>query len=153
MTAPPKPDHAAGPDWSRAFRHPVKIRFYQADPAGILYFGRIFELVGDAFEELMRAAGIDMDALLRHDTLATPIVHAEADFSGPMRVGEELWVAALVERIGASSASMIYRVEGKDGSLRATANVIHVWVGARTWRKVEVPAEVRAKLERYTSAG
>ena len=125
------------------------MRFYQADPAGILYYGRIFELVGDAFEEMVRAAGIDIVALVRLETLATPIVHAEADYAGPMRVGDHLVVSALVERVGGSSVSVVYRIEGENGEVRATARVVHVWIDARPWRKVPVPDEIREKLAAF----
>jgi YbgC/YbaW family acyl-CoA thioester hydrolase len=125
------------------FEHRVRVRFYQADPAQVLYFGRIFELVGDAYEELMRAAGFDVEALLRLEKYATPIVHCEADYRRPMRVGEPLVVRVLVEQVGASSVTMGYAIVGEDGETRATAQVVHVWVDGATFRKAELPIEAR----------
>lgn len=128
------------------FEHRVRVRFYQADPAGVLYFGRVFELVGDAYEELLRQAGVDVDALLRLEEHATPIVHAEADFKRPMRVGEEIVVRATVERVGESSVAVAYTLEGTDGKLRATARVVHVWIEGQNFRKVSIPEGIRAIL-------
>lgn len=129
------------------FEHTVRIRFYQADPAAVLFYGRIFELVQETFEELLRATGLDVDGWLNLRTFATPIVHAEADYRRPIQVGEAVTVHAVIEHIGTSSLAMAYTVLGPQGDLRATARVVHVFVDGRSFTKTAIPDEVRARLE------
>ena len=35
-----------------AFEHRHRVRFHQSDPAGVLFFGRVFELAESTYEEL-----------------------------------------------------------------------------------------------------
>lgn len=134
------------------FEHLHRVRFHQSDPAGVLFFGRVFELVESTYEELCRAAGIDIDALLKQHVYTTPIVHAEADYHAPIVVGEEVTIQALVDRIGKSSIHLVYRIVGPSGDLRVTVRVVHVHVDARTWDTAPIPDDMRTRLEQFSGS-
>lgn len=136
-------DHPA----AAPFEHTARIHFYQADPATVLFYGRLFELVQDTFEELLRSAGVDVDDLLALRSFATPIVHAEADYFRPIFAGEAVTVRGVIEHLGESSFTLSYSVFGHAGDLRATARVVHVCVDRRAFTKIRIPEAVRRQLE------
>lgn len=137
---------------SAPFSHATRVRFHQADPAGVLFYGRVFELVNDAYEELVRAAGFVYDDHFGMLDYATPVVHVEADYKRPMAAGERLVVELTVTRIGRASFTMAFRILGADGVERATGNVVHAFVSAATFQTIEIPAAVRAGLDAYLIA-
>ncbi|MFN2114679.1 MAG: acyl-CoA thioesterase [Anaerolineae bacterium] len=134
-----------------AFEHLQRIRFHQCDPAGVLFYGRVFEVVESAYEELCRAAGLDIQALMDQEVHTTPIVRAEADYLSPVRVGEEVTVRAVVERLGGSSIHIAYSIVGADGTERIRAKVVHVFVAADGWSTTEIPPDVRAAYLRFAA--
>jgi len=136
---------------SEPFRHTVRIRFHQADPAGILFYGRVYELVNEAYEELVRALGFVYDDHFGMTGYATPVVHVETDYRRPMAAGEALVVTLTISRMGRSSFTLHFTITGEDGEPRATGNVVHVFVDAAKLTTIEIPAAVREALRRYAT--
>lgn len=135
------------------FTHQARIRFHQADPAGVLFYGRVFELVNNAYEELVRDAGFVYDDHFGLKNYATPVVHVEADYVRPMAAGEMLTTRLSIARIGRSSFTLAFAIHGEDGLARAGGNVIHAFVRADTFTTIEIPEVVRSALDRYRSSG
>jgi len=129
-----------------ALEHSARVRFHQADPAGLLFFGRFFELVNDAYEDLIRAAGPAFDGLVGLKRYATPVVHAEADYYRPIRLGESVTVRLTIERIGRTSVTYDFEVVGPDGDRRAHGRVVHVLVDSATLTKLPIGEEMRQAL-------
>jgi acyl-CoA thioesterase FadM len=115
----------------------------------VLFYGRVFELVEETYEVFLRAIGFDVDAAMRLEGLTTPVVHADADFARPIRVGDEITVRLAVSRIGASSFTMEYAFLGADGVTSATARVTHVAIEAPDWRARPLPDDLRTRLDPY----
>lgn len=134
---------------SAPFAHTVRLRFHQADPAGVLFYGRVYELVNDAYEELVRDAGFEYDDHFGLTDYATPVVHVEADYKRPMLPGEVLTVELAITRLGRSSFTLAFSIVGADRQMRATGNIVHAFVNAETFNTIEIPGHVRAALERY----
>ena len=129
-----------------ALEHRARVRFHQADPAGVLFFGRVFELVSDAFEELIRSAGIAFDAVDSLRGFTTPIVHAEADYREPLRVGDDVMVRLQLSRIGKSSLAYRFDIRGPAGESRVTGQIVHVYVATEGFATRPLPADLRAAL-------
>jgi len=137
----------AEPEGSAQFEFPTHVRFHQADPAGVLFFGRVFELVSDAYEELIRAAGLPYEDYFTIRKYATPVVHAEVDYERPLRVGDEVVVRLEIERIGRSSLGFAFEILGPERDVRARGHVVHVFVDAQAFTTIPVPPTVRTALE------
>ena len=78
-------------------RHSVTVRLHHTDAAGVLFYSRLFELVQEAFETAMEAGGLPLGELLRDRGFRIPVVHAEADYTAPVRVGDVLEVRLAFE--------------------------------------------------------
>lgn len=127
------------------FSHRTTVRFSQVDAAGILYFSRALELCHEAFEAFLADRGMPLSPQqFRGGGVLLPIVHAEVDFSAPMRLGDEVEVQVSVGKQGTSSITFSFRLLGHDGALRATAHHVHVATDPATFAAVPLPEAVRA---------
>lgn len=132
-----------------AFEHVVTVRFHEVDKAGIVFFGRVFEYCHVVFEEMLHEVlGNDMAAVFEGGRWGMPLVHAEADYKRPMRIGDRLRIRLEVERLGRRSITLRYTVAGEDGDVRATARLVHAFVDMERFASRPVPPELAQGLAR-----
>jgi 1,4-dihydroxy-2-naphthoyl-CoA hydrolase len=110
------------------FEHAFEVRLHDTDAAGVLFFAHLLRHAHDAYESLMGAAGFPLKSLLGNG-IALPIVHAEADFKAPMRLGDRIRVEVTVADIRRRSFSLDYRFLDSQGLLLARAGTVHVLKG------------------------
>lgn len=124
-------------------RHRVTVRLHHTDAAGVLFYGRLFELAQEAFEEALAAGGLSLADLLRDGGFRLPVVHAEADYRSAVRVGDVLEVRTAFE---AGNRSLRVEADFVDAAGRqvATVRVVHAVVDQATGTAVELPDAVRA---------
>jgi 1,4-dihydroxy-2-naphthoyl-CoA hydrolase len=125
-----------------------KVRMHDTDMAGLLYFARQFRFANDALEDFFQSEGYTFDNI--HDqNYAFVIVHAEADYLAPLRVGDKLEVHMHVEKIGNSSITFIYNIFKENQELIGTVKTVHVTIDRRSGQKASIPDEYRQKLSKY----
>jgi YbgC/YbaW family acyl-CoA thioester hydrolase len=133
---------------SNIFNSSVTIKFHQADPAGIMFFGHVFTLAHDTYEAFIQACGfVWKDWFLDHKYLI-PIRHTECDFLRPFRAGETYQIEAEVIEFSSSSFIMQYRFS-KDQHKHAVVKMVHTCLDQKTFQKTELPATVKQSLERF----
>jgi YbgC/YbaW family acyl-CoA thioester hydrolase len=132
-----------------AFTHEITVRFHEVDRAGIAFYGRVFQYVHVAFEELLLAMGPGWTSVFDGDGWGMPLVHAEADFKRPMALHDRLVITAEVTAMSKRSLTFEFRVVGaEDGVLRATARQVHAFVDLAAFEPISMPDELRAGLDR-----
>ncbi len=129
------------------FVYRTRVRFHQADPAGVLFVGRLFELISDAYEEFVEAAGLRFDAVGSLGGMTTPIVRVEADYRQAVRIGEVVVVRLRLERLGESSLTYSFQLLGPEGNVRTTGRVVHAFVRLPDFAKIAMPGHVRQAFE------
>lgn len=123
-----------------SFVHRTTVRFFQVDRAGILFFGRVFEMCHAAYEEALLASGNRIDAMIASDGVGMPLVHTEADFIAPMRLHDRLDVLPQVEGLSERSVTFGYRIVGSDdGKLRARTKLVHAFVDLKSFKATRAP--------------
>lgn len=129
------------------FTYPITIKFGEVDAAGIVYFARVFDYFHRAFESLLESLDAPMASLLQQEAWIMPIVHAEADYRKPMRLGDKLRVQVTVESLGKHSLTLLYKVEGCEGSdLRVEGKHVHVFIAKSGMRPIPIPSAIHAKF-------
>jgi 4-hydroxybenzoyl-CoA thioesterase len=128
----------------------IKVRFGDADPAGLVYYPVIFHYFHIALEEFFGArCGISYDRLIAEERLGFPTVKSEAEFFAPLVYGDEVDLEVFVSRVGRSSAVFEYRAtRASDGKLCARATNIQVAMNMETRRAVPIPEAYRQAFER-----
>ena len=124
-------------------RHSVTVRLHHTDAAGVLFYSRLFELVQEAFETAMEAGGLPLGELLRDGGFRIPVVHAEADYTAPVRVGDVLEVRLAFEA-GTRSLRVKADIVDVAGRQAAAVTVVHAAVSAATGKAVPLPDALRA---------
>jgi YbgC/YbaW family acyl-CoA thioester hydrolase len=143
--APAAADVATGP-----IELPVRIRFLECDPQGVLAHPRYLDLFDDTYMRLntTRMGGF---ASFMRGGIETLVVKTEVEFTRSARAEEELVVVLDLERLGRSSVTLRYRALGAaDGEPRATARTTYVCAAVGEGRSVAFPAWMR---ERYLALG
>jgi len=129
-----------------AFETTFQVRFGHVDPAGIVYFPRIFDYLHDVFEEVWeKHVGARYYELLLERRIGFPVVHTDVDFDHPLRFGDRPRVLVTCFKLGRTSIGLRYRIL-KDDALCVDARLVTVCVDTRTMTSLEIPAEFRERF-------
>lgn len=105
-------------DTASPFVYRTRVAFHQADPAGVLFFGRYAELWQEAYEGFIAARGIDYADWFGQTKRSTPIRRVEADHLRPIFAGEAVTVRVTVARVGATSFTLAMTACGSGSDRR-----------------------------------
>jgi len=133
------------------FLYHTTIKIYHTDAAGILFFGHLFMIAYDAFQEFSEGIGLGVGTILRNEEYILPVVHAEADYAAPLYVGDRITVRVRVERLGTSSVTISYSFAGENGNALGSAKTVHVAVSRATHAAIPLPRTLRDVLEKHVS--
>lgn len=124
-----------------AFERQITPRFHEVDRAGIAFYGRVFEYCHVVYEELWAALTDGKGLVTAFDELGfgTPIVHTEADYRRPMRMGQPLTIALTVAEITERTFTLAYDVRGADGAQHADVKVVHVAIDMARFKPIPLP--------------
>lgn len=137
---------------SKSFVTQLQVRFGDVDPAGIVYFPKIYEYVHEAFEELWDVhVGKRYYYLIGEEQLGFPLVHSEVDFKHPLHFGDRPVVRVTTFKVGTSSLGLHYRFM-LDEVLCVDARMTVVCVELAELKNRPIPAAYRAKFEEILEA-
>lgn len=125
-----------------------RIKLGDTDAAGRLYFAAAFRIAHDAFEESMTSAGLSVAEMIHEGKIGFPVVHAEATYVAPLRVGDMVFVTTMIKKAGHSSANFMHEIKTAAGEVAISVQLIHVAVSAKTGKTIKLPARIRAMLSR-----
>lgn len=130
-----------------AFETGFQVRFGHVDPAGIVYFPRIFDYLHDVFEELWEEwIGVRYYHLLLDRRIGFPLVHSDVDFEAMLRFGDRPTVRVTCFRLGRSSLGLRYRIS-RDDVQCVHARLVTVCVNTDTMRPTPIPDAFRERFE------
>ncbi|MGB8317975.1 MAG: acyl-CoA thioesterase, partial [Ignavibacteriaceae bacterium] len=72
-----------------------RISFYDCDPAGILFFARVYEICHSAYEEMIQSFNFK-DDYWTNENFVVPILKSEASYHKPIRYDEMITVEIAV---------------------------------------------------------
>lgn len=127
----------------------IRVRFGDADPAGLVYYPTIFHYFHIALEEFFaNICGIEYHKLMADERIGFPTVNAKTEFFVPLVYGDDIDVGIYVSTIGRSSATFEYEIKRvSDGVLCARSTQVHVCMNLDTRRAVSIPDKYRQILD------
>ena len=129
------------------FKTSVKVRFGDVDPAGIVYFPRIYEYLHEAFEDVWEQhVGERYYQMIQEERRGFPLVHSEVDFKGPLRFGDEVSIVITCTHLGRSSTGLRYRLYVGD-RLCVEARQVTACVDLDAGQSMPMSAEHRERFE------
>jgi 4-hydroxybenzoyl-CoA thioesterase len=131
----------------RAFVTQQQVHFGDVDPAGIVYYPKIYDFVHQAFEELWDVhVGKRYYHLICEDHIGFPLVHAEVDFKHPLHFGDRPVVRVTCFKLGRSSIGLRYVFSVNDVEcVDARMTVVCVELGEL--KSIPIPAQWRVRFE------
>ncbi len=132
------------------FIYDTSIRLHQTDAAGLMFFAQLFTLAHDAYETFVESIGFSFDRTIRSTENLLPIVHAEADYLVPLRVGDKISVRMRLDQVGTTSFILAYEMTNSAGALTGTVKTVHVWTDRTTMQKVPLPDWLKGSLAKLS---
>lgn len=120
------------------------IRIQDTDATGVLYFANQLQIGLEAFEEFLLQKRFSLEEMIRQGKFLLPVVHAEADFSAPLFIGDSIEVTLTFD-LGNTSfthASDIIKKGKKVGS----TSIVHVAVCSQTQAAIPIPDLLKEKI-------
>lgn len=111
-----------------AFSLHFQVRFNDVDAAGIVYFARVLSVVHEAYEGFLESCGEPLAQVLSQGRWAAPILHAEADYFRPLRLGDEVAVELVAARRAGSRLILGWRLSSETKLQPAPSRVVHAVV-------------------------
>ena len=122
------------------------VRLGLTDAAGVVFFARYFDMAHRAFEDLLDALGHPLPADLAHAAVGFPLVHAEADYRAPLRLGDRLAIHVTTDNVSHRSFVLDYALV-RDAETVATVRTVHAAIDVERLQAVDIPATLRTGLE------
>ena len=136
----------------KVFRHRRTVRFGECDPAGVVYYPVFFNWFHEAMEAWFEE-GLGTPYAKATRSVGFPARSADAGFQAPCRMGDRISVLLSLSKLGRSSINLSLRIEGEDGSLRATGTVSCVCIGVEPdgfrFKSLEIPGDLRKRMEPF----
>lgn len=132
------------------FTHTRLVYLKETDATGVIYFTSLFQYALETFEAYLHEKKFSLSKLLETGYLM-PIVHAEADYKAPLRVGDSILIHLSIAHVGARSFSICSQIENastleKIGSVK----IVHAFMKQGESSSCAVPAELLQFLQKFT---
>ena len=136
---------------SKVFRVEYPILFSHCDPAGIVYFPRLFDLLHRAMEDWFTFGLQERFAdFLMTKRLGIPTVSTHCDFLSPARFGDTLKIELVILKLGRSSLDLGIDAYIEGRPCFKAKHTICVFSQAG-YKAIAIPDDLRARMEPYVA--
>ena len=136
---------------SPPLRHPLRVRYGECDPQGVVFNAHYLAWFDMNMTELWRAAFGSYQAMLERG-VDVVVAEAQVRFRTPARFDEELTLAIAITHLGATSITSTHRIT-RDDELVVEGMLRHVTVEREGLTKVAIPDWLRDQLAPWTAPG
>ncbi|HEX9127412.1 MAG TPA: thioesterase family protein, partial [Methylomirabilota bacterium] len=130
----------------------IRVRWSEADPAGIVYYPRFFEWFDLATAALFESQGLPWSEIFpKYRVVGVPIVESGARFDSPVRYGELVRIRSTVSEVRDKTFRIEHEISVGERQC-ATGFEVRAWVaradeaGGRL-AATPFPAEIMARLK------
>ena len=130
---------------SPAFRHPLRVRYHECDPQGVVFNANYLAYFDITITELWREAFGGWDQAMAEHGADAVVAEARVRYLAPLRFDEEFEVVARIARLGETSMTTEFTVE-RAGEAVAEGELRHVFVEPKGRGKAPIPNAIREQL-------
>lgn len=131
---------------STIFTSNIFIPFHLADPGGILFFGNIFTLAHQSYEQMVsQKLKIAWADWFQNPDWIVPIKEASATYHGPIFAGQDCRVEIRFTQVRSSSFEVTYDLFQNDVNC-STVKTVHVFCCRHTGKKCPIPDSLHHKI-------
>lgn len=125
-----------------------KINFFDCDPAGILFYAKLFEINHSIYEDVIDSFNLKYD-YWRSDVFVVPIIKTDGEYLKPVKAGDHISINLSVTLLKENSFELTYEWINSDGVLVAKARTVHVFLDKNSWEKIHIPEEIKTSLQSH----
>ena len=125
-----------------------RINFFDCDPAGILFYARLFEINHSVYEEMINSFKLE-ESYWFNDQFVVPIIKTDGAYFKPLRAGDTVTINLSVTLLKENSFELTYEWVDKSGELAAKARTVHVFIDKKRWKKIPIFEEIIKGLESH----
>jgi YbgC/YbaW family acyl-CoA thioester hydrolase len=126
-----------------------KINFYDCDPAGILFYAKLFEINHSIYEEMINSFKLNENYWF-NQKFVVPIIKTDGAYFKPLKTGATITINLSVTLIKESSFELTYEWRDSSGELAAKARTVHVFVDKNKWKKIPIFEDIVKGLESHS---
>jgi len=130
------------------FSHPLRVRWAECDPQGIVFFGHYVMYADIGMAEYFRALGLTYPDDLTEPGTDVFVKATRTTHHGSAVYDDELDIAVRTDRVGNSSLTLLCDIQ-RDGESLAEVELVYVYADLEGRRPVTVPAFVREAIEDF----
>jgi YbgC/YbaW family acyl-CoA thioester hydrolase len=130
------------------FKVKRRINFYDCDPAGILFYAKLFEINHSVYEELINSLNIK-ENYWQSDNFVVPIIKTDGEYLKPLTAEDQVSINISVTLLKDNSFELTYEWFNIEGELVAKARTVHVFLDKNSWKKIHIPEELKISLQSH----
>jgi acyl-CoA thioester hydrolase len=135
----------------KSFVLPIRVRFGDTDPYGVVYFASYFRYCHHGIEEFLRQSGLPPEEFFRNreEGFGLPVVGANCDFLKPVKYGDDLQLSVAVLRLKDKAVTFGFQFYymGTDQLVaKGEATIVAI---DRTWNARSLPERLRQAMTAY----
>lgn len=132
------------------FTWPVRVYYEDTDSGGVVYYANYLKFMERARTEWLRDMGFGQTELLRDHSVIFVVRAVQVEYLRPAKFDDLLAVTVRFHAAGRSWIELDQTVEHPENGVLVKARVKVVCVNGQTFKPVQIPAPVRASIERIS---
>jgi 1,4-dihydroxy-2-naphthoyl-CoA hydrolase len=129
------------------FIYNTKIRLFHTDAANLIFFGSLFNITHECYEEFLEKSGFSVKKILDDNKFHIPVVHAEADYIKHLRLGDKIEIRMTLISSGKSSFSLDFVLLNESGEKTASVKTVNVVIDAISGKPIKIPKKLLIALD------
>lgn len=129
------------------FMYTRRIHLKDTDMTGVIFFSHLFTIAGEAFESFL----FEKEVFIEKKQFFLPVVHAEADYEAPIKMGDLLSIELNLEKMGTSSFTLESKILNQRKEKVAMTKIVHVVIERASWTSMPIPKDLSLLLSALES--
>ena len=128
------------------FDFPLRVYFEDTDASGVVYHAHYVKFLERARTEWLRYLGFSSSELERKYKMSWVIAEIAVEFLKPARLDDSINISVAIENIGRVRCTFHQEIR-RGEELLLKARVLVATVSADNFKLIEIPADLRKKME------
>jgi YbgC/YbaW family acyl-CoA thioester hydrolase len=118
----------------------------ETDASRGILFSEQLNLAMEALERYYLSRGLTIQSIFNESLYHMPVVHAEASYFAPLKVGDQIAIELTLHKKGKSSFTFSATFKDSTGKLTGKAKITQVCVSCETGKPISIPDTILAHL-------
>jgi YbgC/YbaW family acyl-CoA thioester hydrolase len=125
-----------------------RLNFFDCDPAGILFYAKLFEINHSIYEALIDSFNLNSE-FWHSNIFVVPIIKTDGEYLKPVKAGDFISINLSVTLLKGKSFELTYEWFNSNGEIVTKARTVHVFLDKKSWKKIHIPEEIKTGLQSH----